>query len=123
MLLLTQRGAGLLAAGALAVAVGGCARERGDSARGDAPVEVGRQPAASVHLHEKSSSALISWRQIGAEERILVHLDAHPDLDWLPDETIARIAAAQPPELADLELDPYSLEETSLDRFASTNFV
>jgi len=118
-----RRGAASLLAAALAVPGAGCAPDRGGGSGRNASAEIGRQPAANVHLHEKSSSALISWRQRGVRDKILLHLDAHADLDWLPDETIARIAAAQPAELADLELDPYSQDEPVLDRFASTNFV
>jgi len=118
-----RRGTRVLAVLWIVVPFTGCAPERDLDEPRREPVEVGRQPATEVHLHEKNSSALIAWRQKGVRERILVHLDAHPDIDWLPDETIARIAATHAAELADLELDPYSLDEAALDRFSSTNFV
>jgi tetratricopeptide (TPR) repeat protein len=54
---------------------------------------------------------------------VLVHLDGHPDLDWLPDETVARIAAAPPDELAELELHPYAMDGTTYERFGIWNFI
>jgi tetratricopeptide (TPR) repeat protein len=84
---------------------------------------VGRDPVPEVHLFENNSSALIAWRRAGVRERVLVHLDGHSDLDWLPDETIARLAAATPEELSDLELHPYSMDGGTMDRFAIWNFI
>ena len=87
------------------------------------PVLVGQDPVPRVHLFENNSSALIAWRRAGVRERILVHLDGHGDLDWLPEETIVRLAAATPEELEDLELHPYSVEGDTLDRFGIWNFI
>ena len=84
---------------------------------------VGVDPIPRVHLFENHSSALIVWRREEARDRILVHLDGHADMDWLPDETVARIAAARPEELASLELHPYALDNTVHERFGIWNFV
>ncbi len=101
----------------------GCTPDRPAEHPRNVVVEVGRQAATDVHLHEKHSSALIAWRQDGVRGRVLVHLDARVDLDWLPDETVARIAASHPADLTDLEMEPYSLEEAVLERFGTENFI
>lgn len=84
---------------------------------------VGIDPIPAVHLFENHSSSLIVWRRAGVRDRILVHLDGHADLDWLPDVTIARLAAADPQELGALELHPYAVDATTLERFGIWNFV
>ncbi len=84
---------------------------------------IGAEPVPRVHLFENNSSSLIAWRRAGERNRILVHLDGHSDLDWLPDETVARIAAATPEELADLEQHPYAMGGQTLHGFAIWNFV
>lgn len=76
-----------------------------------------------VHLFENHSSSLVKWRGAEVRDRILVHLDGHADFDWLPDDTIARIAAARPQDLAALELHPYALDGTTLSRFGIWNFI
>lgn len=82
---------------------------------------VDRVPA--IHLYENHSSSLVAWRKAGVHDRILVHVDGHADLDWLPDATIARLAAAEPEELAQAELHPYALDGTTHRRFGIWNFV
>ena len=52
-----------------------------------------------------------------------MHLDGHIDFDWIPDETVGRIAAADVDELPDLELHPYALNGEVYDRFAIWNFI
>lgn len=84
---------------------------------------VGVDPVAAVHLFENHSSSLIAWRRAGVEGRILVHVDGHSDIDWLPDETVAHVAAAKPSELQDLELHPYAIDGSTLRKFAIWNFV
>ena len=90
---------------------------------GLAAARVGEEPVPKVHLYENHSSALIAWRRAGVEDRILVHMDGHFDFDWLPDETVARIAAAHPDELGNLELHPYTLDDQTHRRFAIWNFL
>ncbi len=80
-----------------------------------------RGPA--IHVLERHSSALIAWREAGATDRIVVHLDALPDIDWLPDEAIARIAASSATEIAALESNPFVVESDPLARFSSDNFL
>jgi len=80
-------------------------------------------PVPAVHLFENHSGSLIAWRTAGVRDRILVHLDGHADLDWLPDATIRRLASASPDEFAALELHPYELDGKTLERFGIWNFV
>jgi len=84
---------------------------------------VGIDPVPAVHLFENHSSSLIAWRRAGVRDRILVHLDGHADLDWLPDSTVRRLAAASPDDLAALELHAYELDGKTLERFGIWNFV
>jgi tetratricopeptide (TPR) repeat protein len=84
---------------------------------------VGEEPVPEIHVYENHSSALIAWRRAGVRGRILVHLDGHIDYDWLPDETVARIAAASPDELRDLEHHPYAMDGEAYSRFGIWNFI
>jgi len=84
---------------------------------------IGVEPVRAIHLYENHSSALIAWRRAGVRDRVLVHIDGHSDLDWLPDAAIARLAAAESDELAGFELHPYTLDDTTHARFAIWNFV
>jgi tetratricopeptide (TPR) repeat protein len=44
---------------------------------------------ASVHLFENHDQSLYVWRDAGVRERVLVHVDAHHDMDWIaPDQPI-----------------------------------
>ena len=90
---------------------------RGDGAR------VGQDPVPAVHLFENHSSSLLSWRLAELRDRVVVHIDGHSDLDWLPDDTIARIAAAGPDELAAMDLPPYAMDGTTYQRFGNWNFI
>ena len=85
--------------------------------------EVGVDSIRAVRLFENHSTALIEWQRAEVRDRVLVHLDGHADLDWLPDATVARIAAARPDELPGLELHPYTLDGTTLSRFGIWNFI
>jgi tetratricopeptide (TPR) repeat protein len=84
---------------------------------------IGREPVPAVHLLENHSSSLVVWRRAQVRERIVVHIDGHSDFDWLPDGTVARIAAASPDELAGLELHPYTLDGSTLSRFGIWNWL
>jgi tetratricopeptide (TPR) repeat protein len=88
-----------------------------------AGARVGTDPVPSVQLFENHGSSLIAWRRAGVRDRVLVHVDGHSDLDWLPDAAVARIAAADPDELASLELHPYVLDGTTHRRFGIWDFV
>jgi tetratricopeptide (TPR) repeat protein len=116
----------MLAVAAIALAAG-CGRSGSEARRTDAPVvkgaRVGIDPVPAVTLCENHSEALIAWRRAGVRDRVLVHLDGHFDLDWLPDATIARVAAAEPDELAGLQLHPYAVEGKTFQRFGSWNFI
>lgn len=97
-----------------------------DVGRGSVPLVagvVGQDSIPVVRLMENHSSALIAWREAGVRDRVVVHLDGHSDLDWLPDETVARIAASAPDELHQLELHPYAMDGSPLDRFGIWNFL
>jgi tetratricopeptide (TPR) repeat protein len=84
---------------------------------------IGEESVPAVHVYENHSSALIAWRRAGVRGRILVHLDGHIDYDWLPDETVARIAAASPDELRELEHHPYAMDGEAYSRFGIWNFI
>ena len=84
---------------------------------------VGAEPVEAVHLYENHSSALIAWRRARERDRVLVHVDGHADMDWLPESTVARIAAAHPDELTDLEQHPYAIDDSTLQRFGIWNFI
>ena len=115
-----------IAAAALTLAAG-CGRSGGEAGRPVARLthgaRVGIDPVPAVHLFENHSASLIVWRRAGVRDRILVHLDGHADLDWLPDATIARLAAADPDELQALELHPYAIDGKTLERFGIWDFI
>jgi tetratricopeptide (TPR) repeat protein len=115
-----------VAAAVLAVLAGGCAPgESGAQRRASVPggARVGVDAVPAVHLLENHSSSLIAWRRAGVTDRILIHMDGHSDVDWLPDASVARLAAADPDELASFELHPYALDGSTHRRFAIWNFV
>jgi tetratricopeptide (TPR) repeat protein len=116
----------LIAVASLVLAAG-CGGS-GDSAKRPAvPVpagaRVGVDPIPAVHVLENHSSALIAWRLANVRDHVLVHLDRSADLDWLPDVTVARVAAADPDELAKLEAHPYAIDGEAMNRFGNGNFV
>jgi tetratricopeptide (TPR) repeat protein len=116
----------LIAFAALTLAAG-CGRSGTDAKPGTttpAPGgRVGIDPVGAVHLLENHSGALVVWKREAVRERILVHLDGHADLDWLPDVTIARFAASDADELSALEQHPYAADGENLERFATWNFI
>ncbi len=120
-----RRGSVALGALVLLLGVAGCAESGSPHPRqaSTKPGLVGREPVEAVHLLENHSSALVAWRRAGVKDRIVVHLDGHADLDWLPDATVARIAAASFDELPNLELDPYAMDGTALSRFGIWNWL
>ena len=119
---MTARPAALLAL-VVAASCGGPGGARPAPAPVPSGARVGVDPVPAISLLENHSGSLIVWRRAQARDRILVHLDGHADLDWLPDATIARLAAAEPDELAGLELHPYALDDTTLKRFGIWDFV
>jgi len=92
-------------------------------ARGVVGQRVGVDPIPTVHLFENHSSSLIAWRRARLSDRVLVHIDGHSDLDWLPDETIARLAVTGPDQLGALKLHPYAMDGTTYQRFGIWDFV
>ncbi len=84
---------------------------------------VGAQPIPRVHLFENHSSALLAWRDAGVRDRVVVHLDGHADFDWLPDETIARLAASETRRLGEFEVHPYAMDDRALAGFSIWNFI
>jgi tetratricopeptide (TPR) repeat protein len=116
----------IIACAALAL-VAGCGRSGTESKRGGATpsagARVGIDPVPAVHLFENHGASLIVWKRASVRDRILVHLDGHADLDWLPDGTIARFAAADADELAAQEQHPYAADGQSFKRFGDRNFI
>lgn len=86
-------------------------------------VVIGEEAVPAVRVHENHSSALIAWKRAEVSGRILVHLDGHIDFDWLPDATVARIAAARVEELPDLEAHPYDMDGDAYGKFGIWNFI
>jgi tetratricopeptide (TPR) repeat protein len=84
---------------------------------------VGVDPVPVVQAMENHSDSLVAWRRAGVHDRIVVHVDGHSDVDWLPDATIARLAAADPDELPGLELHPYTLDGSTHKKFAIWNWI
>ena len=117
---LLPRGVALLALLALPWLVG-CNPSEAQLAPGAG--QVGVEPIPRVHLFENHSSALMAWRDADVRDRVVVHLDGHADFDWLPDETIARLAAAEPGRLGEYEVHPYAMDDRTLAGFSIWNFI
>jgi len=100
----------------------GCALSVWGCSRSPTPESAENAPPV-VHRVENHSSALIVWRSAKVRDRVLVHLDGQADIDWLPDLTVARIAATDPLELPELELHPYAVGSRTLDHFGISNFI
>ncbi len=86
-------------------------------------VLVGVEPLPHTYLFEHNSSTLIHWKRAAVRNRIVVHLDGHIDLDWLPDRTVTRLAAANVEELSQLEIHPYAMDDQIFSGFAIYNFI
>lgn len=108
---------GLISAGA------GCGGSAGRPRPDAAAARIGVDGVPAVHLVENHSAALTLWRRAGVTGRIVLHVDGHADFDWLPEETVARIAAASGPELQALELHPYAMDGMTLRKFGIWNFI
>jgi tetratricopeptide (TPR) repeat protein len=115
----------LVVAVAAGLACAGCARgvATEEPRHAGDPARVGQDPIETVHVHENHSSALIDWSEAGVRSRIVLHLDGHADFDWLPDETIARLATASAAELFEHEVHPYAMDAGALSGFAIWNFI
>ena len=85
---------------------------------------VGEEPVPLVEIAENHSDAFVRWVLHGVRNRILVHVDGHIDLDWLPPETIESIrAATDEPSLRTLEAHPYDLSARANTGFGIWNFI
>src|SRR5262249_49441029 len=116
----------VLALTVLAVTAG-CGRSTADARCVPTPptsgARVGIDPVSTVRIVESHSRVLAEWRRAGVQDRVLVHLDGHADLAWLPDVRTARLAAADSDELEGLEHRPYTLDRKVLGTFCSSNFI
>ncbi len=61
---------------------------------GDAAL-VGRDPIDNVVMMEDHDGAYYAWKQAGITGRILLHIDAHIDWDWIADKNPLDILQAQ----------------------------
>ena len=61
---------------------------------GDAAL-VGRDPIDNVVMMEDHDGAYYAWKQAGIKGRILLHIDAHIDWDWIADKNPLDILQAQ----------------------------
>jgi tetratricopeptide (TPR) repeat protein len=82
-----------------------------------------RDASPAVHLFENHAHALTVWRSAGVDGRIVVHIDGHSDLDWLPDAAIERFASTAAGEFASLEAHPYALDGETYRRVGIWNFL
>jgi tetratricopeptide (TPR) repeat protein len=84
----------------------------------------GREAVPIAYRAENNSDALVRWKLAGVRDRIVVHLDGHIDLDWLPEETLEAIrAAGSEEELRALEAHPHDLEAPAHGRFGIWNYL
>jgi tetratricopeptide (TPR) repeat protein len=79
--------------------------------------------APAVHLFEDHCHSLAVWRAAGARDRVVIHVDGHSDLDWLPDAAIERFAAAGPAALERLEHHPYAMDGETYRSIGIWNFL
>src|SRR2546428_12719135 len=56
---------------------------------------VGRDPIDNVVMMEDHDGAYYAWKQAGITGRILLHIDAHIDWDWIADKNPLDILQAQ----------------------------
>lgn len=82
-----------------------------------------RDAPPDVHLFENHAHALTVWRTAGVKDRIVVHVDGHSDLDWLPDAAIERFASTPADGLARLEAHPYALDGETYRSIGIWNFL
>ena len=113
----------LLLLSLFAVSCSGQPVEVAEASNGYEAVPVGVEPLTHTYLFEHNSSTLIHWKRAGVKDRIVVHLDGHIDLDWLPDRTVTRLAAANVEELSKLEIHPYAMDDQIFSGFAIYNFI
>jgi tetratricopeptide (TPR) repeat protein len=76
-----------------------------------------------VHLFENHCHALTVWRLAGVRDRVVVHIDGHSDLDWLPDAAIERFASTPAEGFGDLEAHPYALDGETYRSIGIWNFL
>lgn len=53
---------------------------------------IGVEPSTNVHVIENHDAALPLWRAAGLRRQPLLHVDAHPDMAWVPEEGFINIA-------------------------------
>ncbi len=80
-----------------------CDRE-GASGPSNSPL-VGVSPIPTVLLLEDHDGAYDAWRQAELRERILIHIDAHIDWDWITDQDPRDLLNAQSLHQVDAMLD------------------
>src|SRR5436309_15445952 len=82
---------------------------------GDA-VLVGRDPIDNVVMMEDHDGAYYAWKQAGIKGRILLHIDAHIDWDWIADKNPLDILQAQSLQQLESMLEERGLWNLSGDR-------
>ncbi len=53
---------------------------------------IGKEPLDRVYLMENHDQAYYTWRERGVKNRVLVHIDAHHDMWWIPERGSITIA-------------------------------
>lgn len=56
---------------------------------------VGVEPIEQIMMMENHDQAYYAWRNAGLRDRIVVHVDAHIDVDWIPERDPAELLELQ----------------------------
>ena len=84
---------------------------------------VGVEPIDPLVMEDHSDSFL-AWREAKIQNRIIVHIDSHIDIEWISDPDLKRISAAQTKEkLSELQLDPLHPEERRFKPLTIMNYL
>jgi len=84
---------------------------------------VGVEPIDPLVMEDHSDSFL-AWRKAKIQNRIIVHIDSHIDIEWISDPDLKRIADAQTTaELRQLQLDPLHPEERPTKPLSIMNYL
>ncbi len=84
---------------------------------------VGVEPIDPLVMEDHSDSFL-AWREAKIQNRIIVHIDSHIDIEWISDPDLKRISTAQTKEkLRQLQLDPLHPEERRSKPLTIMNYL
>lgn len=85
---------------------------------------VGVEAVPAVEIVENHSEALPIWASRGVSGRVLLHVDGHIDMDWIPPGTIEAIRRGRSAEaMGTLQVHPHDLSERANHGFGIWDFV